>query len=142
VRKISPHRDFFVRSLYFIRSCFFCPDCLGFCLLFLLYNTNIQQPVEFEFTIPASKQPQTYALYCTATGIGSDSIPGPSNPQRVAIPTELSYDIISTSSLPAVKRPRHSINHPPTSSVEVKQVEPQAFMASYSVTFTFTFLFK
>ena len=54
------------------------------------YTTNTTQtsipPVGFEPASPVSERPQTHALDRTATGIG---IPGPSKPQRVAIPTEL-----------------------------------------------------
>jgi hypothetical protein len=41
----------------------------------------------FEPATAASKQPQTYALDRAVTGIGRDSIPGPSIPLLVAILT-------------------------------------------------------
>ena len=47
-------------------------------------------PVGFEPATPASDRPQILALDLSATEIGKDSIPGPSSPWRVAIPTELS----------------------------------------------------
>ena len=55
-------------------SVFLCPDCPGFHLLSLLYNTHNRQtsmpPEGFEPAIAASDGPETLSLDRTATGIG------------------------------------------------------------------------
>ena len=52
-------------------------------------------PAVFEPAVPGGDRPQTLALARSATGKGRDSIPEPSSPQLVALPTELSRIEIS-----------------------------------------------
>ena len=89
---LIPSGTFFVFSLlclYFIRTCFFVLIVLKFAF-YLQHTTQTSMPPPgFELAISASERLQTYALDRAATGIGN-SIPGQSNPQRIAIPTEVS----------------------------------------------------
>ena len=90
VRKISPLPVFFCILLYSVHHPYFvlCLDCPSFCLLSLLYNTNIMTPAGFETATPASDRPQTLALDRSATGIGK--IRSPDRPVcSLSVPTTL-----------------------------------------------------
>ena len=89
---------FLVLCLYFIRLCFL--SWSAFCILPFIstYNTEHKHPsppAGFEPATRESDQPWTLAVERSATGIcgkyrlNRNSIPGPSSPYRVAIPTEL-----------------------------------------------------
>ena len=57
-----------------------CRDCPQFCLLSLLTTQTSMPPAGFESATPASDRQLIFVLERSATGIGRDSIPGPSSP--------------------------------------------------------------
>jgi hypothetical protein len=84
-------RDFFFLSrffplIHFVLFKFYRPSSCHFMFHASPYTTNTTQtsmpPAGFELTIPVSERPKTHALDRAATGIGFDSIPGPSSPVR------------------------------------------------------------
>ena len=87
---LSPTR-IFVCSLYFVctTSFFLIVLAVPFALAVQHTTQTIMPPEGFEPAIPASDWLPTLALDHSAAGIGN-SMPGPSSPQRVVVPTELS----------------------------------------------------
>jgi hypothetical protein len=85
VRKFQTHRDSFSRIPSLVLFVLF-PYFL-ICIYCATHSTNTHAPAGFESAIPAGERSQTLVVNRSATGIGKDSNPGPSSPQRVPIPT-------------------------------------------------------
>ena len=99
MRKTSPSPGVFVlHSLVLCTSSVLVSVSSLSCIFPRVFTCNAQtqtsmSPAGFKPATPASHRPQTLALDRSATGIGRDSIAGPSSPQPVAIPTDLSRPV-------------------------------------------------